>query len=401
MENELINVLLVEDNPGDTRLIRELFREAKGFPTGLKCADRLSSALERLSEGGVDVVLLDLSLPDSKGFETFQKVHTHAKELPVIVLTGFDDEELAMRAVRDGAQDYMVKGTVNSQSLARSVRFAVERNKKTAAESGPSRSAPPARILGFLASKGGAGATTVALNTAAVMAQLGKTVIALELRSYGGSFSLQTQQTPSRSLRYLLDLEAERIDAGEVRKCLVGLPSGVNVIFAPQKADEFREIQPAQAEAIIRAAGQMADYVVLDLPTEPGAITRHALATCDHLTLVVERNPSAVQAGARTVQLLKHWGLEGRSFSAVIVIRDALSGFMTPAELEGRLGCPVAGVVPPAAELCVQSSRTGTPFALLERDNLASASLIALAEKLAEPTLLTHIREVPAFRGAP
>ena len=91
------------------------------------CADRLSSGLELLTKGGVDVVLLDLSLPDSKGFDTFSKVHTHAKELPVIILTGLDDEELAMKAVRDGAQDYVAKGSVNSQSLVRSVRFAVER----------------------------------------------------------------------------------------------------------------------------------------------------------------------------------------------------------------------------------------------------------------------------------
>src|SRR5580700_10703730 len=104
MEHQLINVLLIEDNPGDTRLIRELFKEAKAVPTGLQCADRLSSGLEMLSKGGVDVVLLDHSLPDSKGLDTFSKVRMHAKELPVIVLTGFDDEELAMHAVQDGAQ---------------------------------------------------------------------------------------------------------------------------------------------------------------------------------------------------------------------------------------------------------------------------------------------------------
>ena len=138
------------------------------------------------------------------------------------MLTRFDDEELAMQAVRNGAQDYMAKGSVNSQSLMRSVRFAVERNKNMAAVPDTRRQMSPGRILGFLASKGGAGATTVALNTAAILAQTSKTVIAIELRSYGGSFSLQTQQTPARNLRYLLDLEAERITSEEVQKCLVG-----------------------------------------------------------------------------------------------------------------------------------------------------------------------------------
>jgi MinD-like ATPase involved in chromosome partitioning or flagellar assembly/CheY-like chemotaxis protein len=389
MEHKLINVLLIEDNPGDTRLIQELFKEAKVVPTRLLCADRLSSGLEMLSKGGVDVVLLDLSLHDSKGLDTFSRVHTHAKELPVIVLTGFDDEDLAMQAVQEGAQDYIAKGSVNSQSLIRAVRFAVERNRKLAAVPNPRSRTSPGKILGFLASKGGAGATTVALNTAAIIAQLPKTVIALELRSYGSSFASQTQQTPARNLRYLLDLEAERITVEEVQKCLVALPSGVNAIFAPQKADEFREIQPAQAEAIIRCAAQLADYVVVDLSSDPCAVTQAAAGKCDHLTLVVERSLSGVAAGARTVQLLRHWGVEERSFSAVIVIQDPLGGFMSPADLETRLGCAIAAVVPPAAELCVHSNRTGTPFVLLEADNIATGSLLALAEKLAEPALIT------------
>jgi Flp pilus assembly CpaE family ATPase len=389
MEHQLINVLLIEDNPGDTRLIRELLKEAKGAPTGLVCADRLSSGIELLLKGGIDVILLDLSLPDSKGFDTFVKVHTHAKDLPVIVLTGFDDEELAMKAVREGAQDYMAKGAVNSQSLMRAVRFAVERGRKMASDSETRRRTSPGKVLGFLAANGGAGATTVALNTAAILAQLPKTAIAVELRSYGGAFFLQTQQTPSRNLRYLLDLEAERITAEEVQKCLVALPSGVNAIFAPQKADEFREVQPAQAEAIIRGAAQLADFVVVDLASDPSLVNQVAAAQCDHLTLVVERNLSCVAAGARTVQLLRHWGIEDRAFSAAIIIKDSLGGFLSPSEMETRLGCAITGVVPPAAELCVRSSRTGTPFALLEPDNIATESLIALAQKLAEPALLS------------
>src|SRR5260370_18923590 len=173
-------------NPGAPRLIGELLNEITPVPTRLRCADRLSSGLDLLSKGGVDVVLLDLSLPDSKGLETFSKILAHAKELPVIVLTGFDDEELAVKAVQGGAQDYIAKGSVNAHALMRSVRFAVERNRKMAP--GANRAAAPGRILGFLASKGGAGASTVALNTAAIFAQLPQTVIGLELRSYGGSF---------------------------------------------------------------------------------------------------------------------------------------------------------------------------------------------------------------------
>src|SRR5688572_23866508 len=99
-------VLLIEDNPGDARLIREMLRDARAGQFQLDCADRLTTALERLAQGGIDVVLLDLSLPESQGLESFQYVHTHTPGVPVVVLTGTDDEELGNRAVQSGAQDY-------------------------------------------------------------------------------------------------------------------------------------------------------------------------------------------------------------------------------------------------------------------------------------------------------
>src|SRR5271169_6209120 len=128
----MINVLLIEDNPGDARATRELLKESKALSIAMEWRDRLSSGLTRLSEGGVDLVLLDLSLPDSRGFSTFTQLSAKAQDLPVIVLTGMDDEAVALWAVREGAQDYIVKGRTNPRSLVSSIRFAVERNKKLA-----------------------------------------------------------------------------------------------------------------------------------------------------------------------------------------------------------------------------------------------------------------------------
>ena len=122
-----INVLLIEDNPGDARRIRELLAEANEISCCLLCADRLSSGIRQISDGGVDVVLLDLSLPDSRGIETFSKFHAQAKGLPIILLTGLEDGNLAMRAVREGAQNYLVKGDTTPRSLARAIRLAIER----------------------------------------------------------------------------------------------------------------------------------------------------------------------------------------------------------------------------------------------------------------------------------
>jgi signal transduction histidine kinase len=117
---------LIEDNPGDARLIKEFLGET-GKVFELDWVDSLSKGLKRLN--GKDAVLLDLALPDSTGLDTFEKIHLEAPDLPIIVLTGNDDDTLSSLALQEGAQDYLVKGQVSGQILARSIRYAIERNR--------------------------------------------------------------------------------------------------------------------------------------------------------------------------------------------------------------------------------------------------------------------------------
>ncbi len=124
---EHIKVLLIEDNPADAAFIEEMLAEAKDVSFDLEWKDRLSIGLERIAKKGIDVVLLDLNLPDSKGFNTFTRMLSQAPEIPIVVLTGLDDETLAMRAVRTGAQDYLIKKYVNSNLLVRTIRYAIAR----------------------------------------------------------------------------------------------------------------------------------------------------------------------------------------------------------------------------------------------------------------------------------
>jgi len=124
-----IKVLLIEDHPGDARLLRETLAEASGAAFGLEFVDRLSIGLRRLSEGGIDLALLDLGLPDSQGLDTLDRVQTEVPDVPIIVLTGTQDEGLGMKAVQIGAQDYLVKGEVDARLLVRSMRYAIERHR--------------------------------------------------------------------------------------------------------------------------------------------------------------------------------------------------------------------------------------------------------------------------------
>lgn len=134
MSNQPIKVLIIEDNPGDARLIREHLSGAKVTGTlapsfELVVADRLTAGLARLAAGGIDVVLLDLSLPDSQGPDTFVQAQAQAPDVPMVVLTGLDDETLALQALQAGAQDYLVKSQIDHNLLSRAVRYAVERHR--------------------------------------------------------------------------------------------------------------------------------------------------------------------------------------------------------------------------------------------------------------------------------
>ena len=122
-----LKVLLVEDNPADARLVREMLKDAHR-PVELTHAARLRDALEFLRTTGFNAILLDLNLPDSEGMNTFLRARAEAAHAPIVVLTGLADEEVAARAVREGAQDYLVKAEVDGPLLYRSIRYAVERN---------------------------------------------------------------------------------------------------------------------------------------------------------------------------------------------------------------------------------------------------------------------------------
>jgi signal transduction histidine kinase len=129
MEEKPIQVLLVEDDADDAMLLREMLAETERFEFEVRNVKRLDEALRVARAERFGVVLLDLSLPDSSGLDTFRDLHRELPELPVVVLTGLDDETVAVAAVHGGAQDYLVKGQANGSVLARSIRYAIERQR--------------------------------------------------------------------------------------------------------------------------------------------------------------------------------------------------------------------------------------------------------------------------------
>lgn len=124
-----LKVLLIEDNPGDAILIKEHLLDVTDFNFDLEVASRLSEGIKLILQDQFDIILTDLGLPDSHGLDTLNMLVNQDQNLPIIVLTGLDDERIGIEAVQKGAQDYLVKGTVDGNVLTRSMRYAIERKK--------------------------------------------------------------------------------------------------------------------------------------------------------------------------------------------------------------------------------------------------------------------------------
>ena len=130
MPEETIDVLLIEDDLDDQFLVKEtLLSDSSGTRLTVESADRLETGLERMSARPPSAVLLDLSLSDSRGIDTFLRVHTFSPTVPIIILSGNQDEDMALEAVRLGAQDYLLKGDMDNKTLPRVIRYAIERNR--------------------------------------------------------------------------------------------------------------------------------------------------------------------------------------------------------------------------------------------------------------------------------
>jgi len=128
MDSATIKILLVEDNPADADLLSEFLEEADETQWSLVHVEKLKDALQTLSENHFDVILLDLSLPDKQGLATVVQTHETAPDLPIVVLTGLNDKVTSLEALRQGAQDYLVKGKIDSNLLVRAIGYAIERS---------------------------------------------------------------------------------------------------------------------------------------------------------------------------------------------------------------------------------------------------------------------------------
>jgi ActR/RegA family two-component response regulator len=212
-------ILIIEDDEDYKRLVSAVVaRSGESFE--VKTARTLAEGLAWLQAFYPEIILVDLNLPDSAGYETFRRVQQQAGDVPIVVLTGLDDDSTAVQAIKDGAQDYLVQSLIQPKLIVRSMNMIFERLSRQAAdhETAPAR---PGTVIGFIGSKGGVGTSTTAVNIAAVLVQNGWDTVAIELQPGPGTLSLYTQSEPVEGMDALLDKPADAITALDVERYLV------------------------------------------------------------------------------------------------------------------------------------------------------------------------------------
>lgn len=148
MTDKRIRILLIEDNPGDVRLVEEMLKEVMPISYDIIETQTLDDSLSRLQDQRFDVIILDLGLPDSQGISTFERLFPSARDAAVIVVTGLNDEKVGIQVMRNGAQDYLIKDNMNASLLGKSLQYAIERKKAEKAFLGSERLLKEAQALG-------------------------------------------------------------------------------------------------------------------------------------------------------------------------------------------------------------------------------------------------------------
>lgn len=391
MGKTIIKILFLEDDPGDARLLQMMLDQAAPGEFALSLVPRLGDALTLLGKGSFDMILSDLDVPDSKGLGTFLQFCSRSPGIPIIVLSGLADESVAMQAVQKGAQDYLIKGQANGTQIARALRHALERHRRSK-DSGSS--ARKARLLAFVGAKGGVGTTTVALNVAAALARQKQRVTLVELTPYFGGLAMLLRRTaPPANLRQVLKLAPAEFNQREISRLLCMAAPNLRVLFGPQTPAEFGEIDPGQAISLVDELAGQADYVVADLPFVPSAASEALIRRSSYVAMVVERDAISIAAGKTLLQVLGGWSVDKERVGAVLVNRVAVAHPLPLGEVRSGLGCELIGIVPPAAETLALAQHAATPLVAHQTQEIAATALTEIAARLAQDP-------VPAVRIA-
>ena len=342
MEENTLTVLLIEDSPQYAQLVQHwLAHVSGGAGFVLNWTDSLADGMTRLERGGVDVILLDLGLPDCSGMDTFTQTRARAPKTPIVILSSADSESLALQMIQEGAEDYLVKSNCDAEALARAVRRAVVRRKSQA--SGAHAASASGRVLNVVGAKGGCGATTIACTLAAELHQqtLQKVLLA-DLDPSGGLGPFLLGADCKYSMRDAVG-NLQRLDLN----CWESLvakddPAGVEVIASG--ALDQPEVESGSLREVLAFTRTLYPWSVLDL----GRLSHQSLALLgpeSEVLLVTASTIPALYTAKRTIESLRVSGIDNDHIR-LIVNHRAEKPVISDDSLNQMFGVPVYATVP-------------------------------------------------------
>jgi len=339
-----LKVLLVESDPDTADHVRNLLSQAEGLSFDVERTETLLLGLDRLAKGDVDVVLIGSGLPDCHGLDAVPAVRMHAPSVPIVIVGDLDSAGLALRAVEIGAQDYLVKGRLDTESLSRSLRCAVLRQKSQAESAVSETRAFPARIIGCVGAKGGVGTTTVACQVAlGLKRQTGHRVLVADINPSGGSVAFLTRTKITYST---LDAVSDvlRLDQSFWERVVSTGPEELEVLPLAAPIDSDDLLRPERIRHVLRFLRSIYPWIVLDL----GRLTplcAGLLSELSDLLLITSFDLAAMSETRRAVDRLAELAFASRRVTLIVNKVDK-QDCSSAREVPKILGIPGSVIVP-------------------------------------------------------
>jgi len=368
---------LIEDNAEYAELVQRWLSQREDATFILNWTDSLMEGMNSLTLGGVDVILLDLGLPDSDGLNTFTTIKTFAPGVPIIILSASDSESLALRLVQEGAQDYLLKSSCNSDSLAKAIQYALVRYVGPAPREGAPRLADPTRVIGVIGAKGGVGATTVAVNLALELRrQTAEKTLLADLDMHSGLISFLMNLQSGSSIADAVE-NYQRLDAMVWQGIAVRGPDELDIVRSPGLLGES-ELNSDRLRHVLTLIRPFYRHIVVDL----GRLNRISSLLLDRVNevfLVTTTGVTALYEAKRTITALRKAEFEGDRLRLIVSQHNNPQGY-TGTDLDRVFGIPVFARLPDASRELNESVVRGK---MLAENSEYRVQMAALARKLA------------------
>lgn len=362
-------ILVIEDDPAATRLIEYALKQ-EGYqvltaPNGLE-------GLKTAQEEEPDLIILNVMLPGIDGFEVCHRLRNEPQtaQLPILMLSGKARQKDITTGFKVGADEYLTKPAEPSEIISRVDSLLA---RKTAANS---------KTVVFLSSKEGVGTTTMVVNVAIALCQMGKQVIAVDLCPYNGSISERLGVEPQDTFTRLLDKPIDTISRRDLKSVLAVHQTGIRILSIRQLAEARETVSPNSInniDLLFDRLREVTDFFLADLPFQPTFATRELLTKCDLAVIVSDYTADALTGVRSTVTLLRLLGISQERMGAVVNDRAGVFPALELSKIkplvEPNIGVSLLGLIPYDTKAPLEPTANSMPL-IISSPNCAMASAI-------------------------